>query len=141
MTQILLSELIEKMQITVADEDDDPENDPLLNVDDVEKVEFTDEHLVEVTEVKKDEVITYNGPEGRVEDYKIETEHDFLLSSLDHKCCADAFNLFDTLNMKGEKAEVDINESTVAEIYSIFGAVDDALVEKLLFAAVLFPEI
>lgn len=74
---------------------------------------------------------------GKNEGYMI----DFLLSSLDHKCCADAFNLFDTLNMKGEKAEVDINESTVAEIYSIFGAVDDALVEKLLFAAVLFPEI
>ena len=66
---------------------------------------------------------------------------DFLLSSLDHKCCADAFSLFDTLNLKGEETEIEINESTVAEINSLFGTVDTTLIEKLLFTAVLFPEI
>ena len=66
---------------------------------------------------------------------------DFLLSSLDDKCCVDAFKLIDTLNLKGEKAEVDINESTVVEINSLFGAIDNTLIEKLLFTAVLFPEI
>ena len=43
MSQILLSELIEKLQIM--------NGDSLLNVADVEKVEFTDEHLVTVEEV------------------------------------------------------------------------------------------
>lgn len=66
---------------------------------------------------------------------------DFLLSSLDDKCCVDAIKLIDTLNLKGEKAEVDINESTVVEINSLFGAIDNTLIEKLLFTAVLFPEI
>ena len=49
---------------------------------------------------------------GKNEGYMI----DFLLSSLDHKCCADAFSLFNTLNLKGEEAEIDINENTIAEI-------------------------
>ena len=66
---------------------------------------------------------------------------DFLLGSLDSKCCADVFNLFDSLNIKGEKVKVEINDSTVSEINSIFSNVDDKLIEKLLFAAVLFPEI
>lgn len=66
---------------------------------------------------------------------------DFLLSSFDPECCAEAFALFDSLNIKGEKVEIDINESTLTEIKSLFSVVDNKLMEKLLFAAVLFPEI
>lgn len=66
---------------------------------------------------------------------------DFLLSSLDPECCAEAFALFDSLNTKGEKVEIDINESALSEIKSLFSTIDNKLIEKLLFAAVLFPEI
>ena len=78
-TQILLTDLIETMQITVPDGDEDPDNDPLLDVNDVESVVFSDEHLVEVTQVSG--LITIYGQDGKLTDVDA-GEYNFLLSSL-----------------------------------------------------------
>ena len=73
-TQILLSDLIEKMHIT-ADGSDDGE---LVNILDVASVTFSSSHLVDVTEVSG--LISYTSSEGPVENYDV-GEKDFLLSS------------------------------------------------------------
>ncbi len=65
---------------------------------------------------------------------------DFLLSSLDMKCCKDTILLFD-MNNNGEKIEIEIDDKTISEIKSLFGSADDKLIEKLLYFAVIFPEI
>lgn len=83
------------------------------------------------------EIIKIYRKHNKSEDYSL----DFLLSSLDPECCAEAFALFDSLNIKGEKVEIDINESNLLEIKSLFSIIDNKLMEKLLFTAVLFPEI
>lgn len=83
------------------------------------------------------EIINLYHKHNKSEGYSL----DFLLSSLDTECCAEAFALFDSLNIKGEKVEIDINEGTLSEIKSLFSIIDNKLMEKLLFAAVLFPEI
>ncbi|MBQ9168195.1 MAG: hypothetical protein IJX67_07295 [Oscillospiraceae bacterium] len=75
-SQILLSELIEIMHITVPDGDDDPDNDVLVDVKNVKSVTFSDAHLVDVQEVSG--IITYNDVEG------VDVgEKDFLLTSLE----------------------------------------------------------
>ena len=78
-TQILLTDLIETMHITVPDGDEDPDNDPLLDVNDVESVKFSDEHLVEVTQVSG--LITIYGTDGKLADVDA-GDYNFLLSSL-----------------------------------------------------------
>ena len=78
-TQILLTQLIETMHITVPDGDEDPENDPLLDVHDVESVKFSDEHLVEVTQVSG--LISIYGTDGKLADVDA-GDYNFLLSSL-----------------------------------------------------------
>ena len=70
MSQILLSELIEILQIK--------NGDTLLDVNDVEEVRFTDEHLVTVEEVSG--LITIVGQDGKKADVDA-GEKDFLLSS------------------------------------------------------------
>lgn len=78
-SQILLSELIRILHITVPAVDEDSQNDLLLDVADVAEVHFTDEHLVDVQRVSG--LITYNGHENvNVGD------KDFLLSSLQPFC-------------------------------------------------------
>ena len=103
-TQILLTQLIEIMHITVPDnakapendenldnaeapENDEnldnakaPENEALLDVHDVASVEFTDTHLVQVDQVSG--LITINGADGKLTDVDA-GDYNFLLSSLE----------------------------------------------------------
>ncbi len=65
---------------------------------------------------------------------------DFLLSSLDVKCCKETIILFE-MNNNGEKTEIEIDDKTISEINTLFESADDKLIEKLLYFAVIFPEI
>ena len=60
---------------------------------------------------------------------------DFLLSSLDEKCCKETIILFE-MNNNGEKTEIEIDDKTISEINTLFESADDKLIEKLLYFAV-----
>lgn len=66
---------------------------------------------------------------------------DYILSSLDSNVCKKAIELVAEVNIRGEKVAVDIDETNICEIKAIFNSNDNSLVEKLLWIAILFPEI
>lgn len=65
----------------------------------------------------------------------------FLLSSVDPKTCVEVVTMVNTLTLAGEPIEFEIDEKNIRAMRNIFGNVDAALTEKLLWVALLFPEI
>ena len=122
-TQILLTQLIEIMHITVPENDEAAENGEvpenneapengeasdngtLLDIHDVASVEFTDEHLVKVDQVSG--IITVNSVDGETTDVDA-GDYNFLLSSLEP---------FST----DEKLTITLKDGTVIEV----GVTDD----------------
>lgn len=65
----------------------------------------------------------------------------FLLSSLDLNSCNLAIDLVDTFNLSGEATAFELDNSNTQTIQKIFKKIDSALVERLLWIALFFPEI
>lgn len=65
----------------------------------------------------------------------------FLLSSIDLDTFGEALNIVDSFVLNGEQVEVDVDEQQIKKINNMLKIVDDNLVEKLLWIAVMFPEI
>ena len=65
----------------------------------------------------------------------------FLLSSLNLNSCNLAIDLVDTFNLSGEATAFEIDNSNTQTIQKIFKKIDSALVERLLWIALFFPEI
>ena len=66
---------------------------------------------------------------------------DFLLSSIDAEACRNAMELVEEFKLLGTTVEIEINENTLSTASQLFGDCDSSTVEKLLWVALLFPEI
>lgn len=64
----------------------------------------------------------------------------FLLNSLDPSVCVSAINLVDNFNIHGNTIMYDIDEKNIKIIKALFNITDNKLVEKLLWIALLLPE-
>lgn len=65
----------------------------------------------------------------------------FILNSMDPDTCIEGIALVDGFTIPGESTGIEIDEKNARAIKSIFGAADSATVTKLLWVAMLFPEI
>lgn len=66
---------------------------------------------------------------------------DYLLSTIDPKNSKKYFALFEELSIDGLDVEVEISENNVNYIKVLFGDLEDKLIEKLLWVALLLQEI
>ena len=66
---------------------------------------------------------------------------DFLLSSIDINSCRNAIELVEEFKLLGTTVEVEINDKNLSTVKQLFGIDDANIVEKLLWVALLFPEI
>ena len=65
----------------------------------------------------------------------------FLLSSIDLNTCPDCMKLLKEFELLGSRIEVEVDDSNLKLIQSIFGSTDNNLIEQLLWISILFPEI
>ena len=65
----------------------------------------------------------------------------FLLNSVDPGVCAECIGLVDTFKLAGAAAEYEVDDKNVCVVQQLFGNVDSTTVERLLWVALLFPEI
>lgn len=65
----------------------------------------------------------------------------FLLNSIDPCICADGLRIVETFKIAGDVAEYEIDDKNIHAIQRLFGNVDSAAVERLLWVALLLPEI
>ena len=70
-------------------------------------------------------------------DYMLE----FLLNSIDVDACRNAMELVEEFKLLGTMVEIEINENNISTASQLFGDCDSSTVEKLLWVALLFPEI
>ena len=66
---------------------------------------------------------------------------DFLLSSIDVNACRNAMEIVEEFKLLGTAVEVEINEKNLYTVNQLFGTSDSNTDEKLLWVAILFPEI
>lgn len=64
----------------------------------------------------------------------------FLLNSLDPNTCASAIKLVDVFNLQGNVITYEIDEKNIKIIKTLFKEIDNKLIEKLLWIALLLPE-
>lgn len=64
----------------------------------------------------------------------------FLLNSLDINSASDCMALSGSFVFEGAKSELDLDAKNAQAVQMIFGSADAPLVEKLLWVAILFPE-
>ena len=107
-SQILLSTLIEELGLT-------RENGDAFTVDEVEKVEFKNPELFTVENVENGEVVTLNEGTENEEVVTIETEHDFVLTSVQ---TFDASGMIITLT-DGEVIEVKVTDAAQSDLSSL----------------------
>lgn len=65
----------------------------------------------------------------------------FLLNSVDPDTCVEAITMVNTHTLAGDLTEIEIDEKNIRSMCSIFGNAEAALAGKLLWVALLFPEI
>lgn len=65
----------------------------------------------------------------------------FILDSMDPYACVEGLKLVDVFSFNGETEAITIDTKNVKLIQLTYGEVDAAVVEKLLWIALLFPEI
>ena len=65
----------------------------------------------------------------------------FFLNSLDLEVCSKAMLLVENFKISGDKQIIEIDASNVSIITSIFGDIDDDVVERLMWMAIMLPEI
>ena len=66
---------------------------------------------------------------------------DFFLDSLDLEVCSKAMLLVENFKISGDKQIIEIDASNVSLINSIFGDADGNVVERLMWMAIMLPEI
>lgn len=66
---------------------------------------------------------------------------DYYLSVIDPKNCKDYFSSVKEMTFNESVAEIDISENNVKYINSLFGSINDKLVERLLWVSVLLQEV
>lgn len=71
----------------------------------------------------------------------VEYALDFLLSSIEVDCCKAAIDSVEEFAIIGEKTNIDISDKTVEIVNKVLGCSDEKTIEKLLWVAVMFPEI
>lgn len=65
----------------------------------------------------------------------------FLLNSIDPSVCADGLGLVETFKLAGAAVEYEIDDKNIRVMQQLFGKADSTMVERLLWVALLFPEI
>ncbi len=65
----------------------------------------------------------------------------FFLNSLDLEVCSKAMVLVENFKISGDKQIIEIDAPNVSIITSIFGDADDNVVERLMWMAIMLPEI
>lgn len=65
----------------------------------------------------------------------------FLLNSIDPSVCADGLGLVETFKLAGVAVEYEIDDKNIRAIQQLLGNADSTTVERLLWVALLFPEI
>ena len=65
----------------------------------------------------------------------------FLLNSVDPSVCAKGIGLVDTFKLEGTVIDFEIDDKNILAIQQLFGKADIGTVERLLWVALLFPEI
>lgn len=88
----------------------------------------------------------FNVSSAILENYKASNKNynymlDYLLSAIDPHHCKQYFRILSTVNFGEKKKEVKISYSNVKYINSLFGFINDELVERLLWVALLLQEI
>ena len=71
----------------------------------------------------------------------VEYTLDFLLSSIEVDCCKKAIDAIEEFTIIGEKTSIDISDKIVGMVNKVLGCSDEKTIEKLLWIAVMFPEI
>ena len=64
----------------------------------------------------------------------------FLLNSLDPSICISAIKLVDVFNIQGNTITYDVDEKNIKIIKILFKEINNNLIEKLLWIALLLPE-
>lgn len=65
----------------------------------------------------------------------------FLLNSIDPSVCADGLGLVETFKLAGVAVEYEIDDKNIRAMQQLLGNADSTTVERLLWVALLFPEI
>ena len=65
----------------------------------------------------------------------------FLLNSIDLETCPKCMKLIKAFDLSGNRVEVEIDDSNVKVIQSVFGNTENALIEQLLWVSILLPEV
>lgn len=81
-----------------------------------------------------------------IESYKANSKNpnyslSFLLNSIDPNICADCLGLVETFKLDGVAVEYEIDDKNIRAMQQLFGNADSTTVERLLWVALLFPEI
>ena len=65
----------------------------------------------------------------------------FLLNSIDPSVCADGLGLVETFKLAGAAVEYEFDDKNIRVMQQLFGKADSTTAERLLWVALLFPEI
>lgn len=65
----------------------------------------------------------------------------FIINSVDPYTCAEGATLIDNFVVSENKVSFEINDNNIHALKSLFGSVDAALIEKMLWMAFMLPEV
>ncbi|MBQ7319502.1 MAG: hypothetical protein IJW97_04955 [Clostridia bacterium] len=89
-----------------------------------------------IFKVSSDIVSLYN-KSGKNINYML----DYFLSVIDPKKCKDYFSAIKVMSFNLEKIDVEISETNIKYIKSLFGTVNNELIERLLWVSILLQEV
>ncbi len=89
-----------------------------------------------IFKVSSDIVSLYN-KSGKNINYML----DYFLSVIDPKKCKDYFSAIKVMSFNLEKIDVEISETNIKYIKSLFGTVYNELIERLLWLSILLQEV
>lgn len=95
----------------------------------------TQEVLVMRFELSKKLISTYK-ENGKNPNYSLT----FILNSVDPCTCAAGVTLIDSFVISEDKVSFEIDDNNIRALKSLFGSVDAALIEKMLWMAFMLPE-
>ena len=95
----------------------------------------TQEVLVMRFELSKKLISTYK-ENGKNPNYSLT----FILNSVDPCTCAAGVTLIDRFVISEDKVSFEIDDNNIRALKSLFGSVDAALIEKMLWMAFMLPE-
>ena len=89
-----------------------------------------------IFKVSSDIVSLYN-KSGKNINYML----DYFLSVIDPKKCKDYFSAIKVMSFNLEKIDVEISETNIKYIKSLFGTVNNELIERLIWVSILLQEV